>query len=1280
MILKFLLIVGLVISSGTTVQTEAQEGKPIAEIPEMLKALKMAEEVATTSPNPFENLNQTEKMELASEEAEQQRIKALVSDSGLDEECLSQQGNIATQTHEMGYQFSREAGEVEQQIFRLIENMHKLPESKHEQIAINIAGLEKSLTELNKKKRDSYRQAEHIRSEMFTECRKSATQQSIRMVEVDDVGIYQSVEQDQPATDLSEQPTQQLSKFHKAALSGDTATISEILQIGTDVNEPDDFGRTALMYATSRDHGAVVALLLEANADPNIQADDGTTALYLAVKQGFVDTISLLMEADADILLKGPTGKTAVDVARETFGNYEVVKQKTKNFAVFSLVNGETLKQADARIKIEDYVAYTKASELGTVVAFEEYLYTYPEGLHAEQARSVLANLEDTGAYAQAKETGSIESYQRYLSSFPQGRYRDEIAGLLNAMQDDAAFAKASELGTVVAFEEYLSTYPEGLHVNNAIQLQEQARDKESFEIAKEIGLSAAFAKYLEAYPQGQFTEEAKQLASQAKDSEAFAKVKNIGSVEAYETYLSVYGAGHHAEDARVQIEQLKDNAAFAKATESDTLLAYAEYLLSFPNGLHAEQARSVLANMEDTGAYVQAKETGSIKSYQRYLSSFPQGRYKDEIASLLNTLQDDAAFAKASESGTVAAFEEYLFSFPDGLHAEQARSVLDNLEDTGAYVQAKETGSIESYQGYLSSFPQGRYKDEIASLLNTLQDDAAFAKASEAGTVAPLEEYLLSFPNGLHAEQARSVLDNLEDKGAYVQAKETGSIESYQGYLSSFPQGRYKDEIASLLNPLQDDAAFAKASEADTVAAFEEYLRSFPNGLHSEKAHSVLANLEDTGAYVQAKETGSIESYQGYLSSFPQGKYRDEIASLLTVQQEEFVYEKAEQSGSADGILEYLSAFPEGTHVKKALVLLEKIETRDITTQAEQVFEPRKIFQDCSECPQMIVVPAGEITIGSPQSEEARGENEGPQYPVNIRNSFAVGLYEVTHREFRTFIEQTGHRIENGCYSYNRKWRLDRDLNWQNPGFEKTDRSPIVCINWNDAKAYVNWLVEKTGRTYRLLSESEWEYVARAGTGTPFSTGATISTDQANYNGKYKYGYGKTGKDRKKATQVGSFSPNPFGLYDMHGNVYEWVEDCYNESYTNAPKDGRPWLKGNCDIRVLRGGSWNNAPALLRSSYRRAWHPSSLRYNNAGIRVARTLYTISGIEDRKLVQLCLDKQGYATGVPDGQFGIQARVAIRNWQEAQVKKGIPTEVTGYLTLFDVNAILENCKF
>ena len=1097
-------------------QTEAQEGKPIAEIPEMLKALKMAEEVETTSPNPFENLNQTEKMELASEEAEQQRIKALVSDSGLDEECLSQQENIAAQTHEMGYQFSREAGEVEQQIFRLVENMHKLPESKHEQIAINIAGLEKSLTELNKKKRDSYRQAEQIRSEIFTECRKSATQQSIRMVEVDDVGIYQSVEQDQPATDLSEQPTQQLSKFHKAALSGDTATISEILQIGTDVNESDDFGRTALMYATSRDHGAVVALLLEANADPNIQADDGTTALYLAVKRGFVDTISLLMEADADILQKGPTGKTAVDLARATFGNYEVVKQKTKNFAVLSLVNGETLKQADARIKIEDYVAYTKASELGTVVAFEEYLYTYPEGLHAEQARIIIANLEDKEAYTRAKETESIKSYQDYLSSFPQGRYRDEIGSLLSILQDDAAFAKASELGTVVAFEEYLSTYPEGLHVNNAIQLQEQARDKESFETAKEIGLSAAFAKYLQAYPQGQFTEEAKQLASQAKDSEAFAKVKNIGSVEAYETYLSVYGDGQHAEDARFQIEQLKDNAAFAKATESDTLLAYAEYLLSFPNGLHAEQARSVLANMEDTGAYVQAKETGSIESYQRY--------------------------------------------------------------------------------------------------------------------------------------------------------------------LSSFPQGRYKDEIASLLNPLQDYAAFAKASEAGTVAAFEEYLLSFPNGLHIKQAHNVIANLEETSAYLQAKETGSIKSYQGYLSSFPQGKYRDEINNLLKIQQEEFIYEKAEQSGSPDGILEYLSAFPEGTHVKKALAHLEKIETRDITTQAEQVFEPRKIFQDCSECPQMIVVPAGEITIGSPQSEEARGENEGPQYPVNIRNSFAVGLYEVTHGEFRTFIEQTGHKIENGCYSYNRKWRLDRDLNWQNPGFEKTDRSPIVCINWNDAKAYVNWLVEKTGRTYRLLSESEWEYVARAGTGTPFSTGATISTGQANYNGKYKYGYGKTGKDRKKATQVGSFSPNPFGLYDMHGNVYEWVEDCYNESYTNTPKDGKPWLKGNCDIRVLRGGSWNNAPALLRSSYRRAWHPSSLRYNNAGIRVARTLYTISGMEDRKLVQLCLDKQGYATGVPDGQFGIQARVAIRNWQEAQVKKGTPTEVTGYLTLFDVNAILENCKF
>jgi formylglycine-generating enzyme required for sulfatase activity len=165
----------------------------------------------------------------------------------------------------------------------------------------------------------------------------------------------------------------------------------------------------------------------------------------------------------------------------------------------------------------------------------------------------------------------------------------------------------------------------------------------------------------------------------------------------------------------------------------------------------------------------------------------------------------------------------------------------------------------------------------------------------------------------------------------------------------------------------------------------------------------------------------------------------------------------------------------------------------------------------------------------------------------------------------------------------------------------------PVINVSWNDAKAYVAWLSRKTGKTYRLLSEAEWEYAARAGTTTPFSTGQTITTDQANFDGNSTYGGGRKGVFRQKTVEVGSFAPNPFGLYDMHGNVWEWVEDCWNDDYTGIPMDGSASIFGDCNTRALRGGSWAGGPGFLRSASRGSdW--ANHRSDVYGFRVARTL------------------------------------------------------------------------
>ena len=267
-----------------------------------------------------------------------------------------------------------------------------------------------------------------------------------------------------------------------------------------------------------------------------------------------------------------------------------------------------------------------------------------------------------------------------------------------------------------------------------------------------------------------------------------------------------------------------------------------------------------------------------------------------------------------------------------------------------------------------------------------------------------------------------------------------------------------------------------------------------------------------------------------------------------------------------------------------------------DLKRDVRQVPGPGERFRDCAECPWMIVVPGGTFTMGSPASERGRLGPEGPRHRVRIGSPFAVGVYEVTFAEWDACV------LGGGC-----DW-TPSDESWGR------GRRPVINVSWEDTQRYVGWLSRITGEEYRLLSESEWEYVARAppdGTSVqanPFHFGSTISTDQANYNGNYTYGSGSKGEFRDKTIEVGSFRPNSFGLYDVHGNVWEWTQDCWNVTYVNAPTDGSSWEDNNaCSMRVLRGGSWWDKPWALRSAIR-AWRSPTDRTEFDGFRVARTL------------------------------------------------------------------------
>jgi formylglycine-generating enzyme required for sulfatase activity len=278
------------------------------------------------------------------------------------------------------------------------------------------------------------------------------------------------------------------------------------------------------------------------------------------------------------------------------------------------------------------------------------------------------------------------------------------------------------------------------------------------------------------------------------------------------------------------------------------------------------------------------------------------------------------------------------------------------------------------------------------------------------------------------------------------------------------------------------------------------------------------------------------------------------------------------------------------------------------------------KSFRDCANCPEMVVVPVASFVMGSSKESESRGDDEGPQHQVTISKPFAVGKFEVTRAQFETFVRETGYPSGNRCWTNeNGKFAERSERSYRNPGFSQADSHPVVCVNKEDAMSYVKWLNSKiTGTTYRLLSEAEWEFVARATTKTPYFFGDDQSELCANGNGLDETAK-KTFPNLPMApcsdgyvftSPVGSFSANRFGLHDVHGNAWEWAADCWHETYAGAPNDGSAWMGadgGECTKHVLRGGSWDNDPRDLRSAVRN-WLNAGSRYNSFGFRVARSL------------------------------------------------------------------------
>jgi formylglycine-generating enzyme required for sulfatase activity len=307
----------------------------------------------------------------------------------------------------------------------------------------------------------------------------------------------------------------------------------------------------------------------------------------------------------------------------------------------------------------------------------------------------------------------------------------------------------------------------------------------------------------------------------------------------------------------------------------------------------------------------------------------------------------------------------------------------------------------------------------------------------------------------------------------------------------------------------------------------------------------------------------------------------------------------------------------------------------RPISTQNPNTLQAGSTFRDCPNCPALVAIPAGTFLMGTSQDDAERDikhvppkerksrvpgitmgaedymAQEMPKHDVRIERPFALGVYPIMRGEYATFVNETGYNTNGDCiFHHDHRYQHVPGLNWRNPGFAQTDRDPVVCVNKSDMEAYLVWLNSHTHERpsnhttgpYRLPSEAEWEYAARAGTQTAYWWGDSIGSNSAVCDACGNRW------DNKQTAPVDLFQANPYGLYDMLGNVWEFTADCWHNNYTHAPLDGRAWMTAGCSQHVMRGGSWSTDPWGLRSASRSRTTPDN-RADYIGFRVARSLF-----------------------------------------------------------------------
>lgn len=419
-------------------------------------------------------------------------------------------------------------------------------------------------------------------------------------------------------------------------------------------------------------------------------------------------------------------------------------------------------------------------------------------------------------------------------------------------------------------------------------------------------------------------------------------------------------------------------------------------------------------------------------------------------------------------------------------------------------------------------------------------------------------------------------------DDAAWIKALEKDTLEGYHEYLATFPDGKHSDDAQAEIDAY-DNRAWAKSESRNTIAGYEDYLTAWEEGLHASKARERIAEMKaaaeaarkdaaeraarEARDWQMAAQTNTVQSYQGYLTKHSGGPNAPEaqarIDRMQTNAADTNAWNAAKSANTSSAYQLYLNSFPQGTYAAQAIAAMEALRP-----------SPGRTFRDCVGCPDMVSLPTGTASLGAGDSETDARPNEKPNRPVTFANMFAISVTEVTFAEYDACI------TAGGCSG------RPNDNGWGRGS------RPVINVSWDDAQKYTAWLSSKSGHSYALPSESQWEYAARGGDSNALLGGSTAAicafANGAGAESGLKWANAACSDPVADRTMpAGRLGANKFGVKDAIGNVAEWTQDCNTLNLRDAPTDGSADARGSCNQRVVRGGSWFSGPADLRYAAR---------------------------------------------------------------------------------------------